>query len=91
MDSSDVKSTIAGGDTVKDAVDALHRIVRRAGRIATVAKRRYERNKTPEGEHLFLLAAQEYYYVSKLAADFRAAALVAVAQRHADKSFDPAN
>ena len=82
----DVKDTVIGSDTVKDAVDALHRVVRRAGRLAAVAKRRYERNKTPEGEHLFLLAAQEYYYVSKLAADFRSAALAVAAAKHAEKA-----
>lgn len=86
MDSDDIRSTVVPGDTLKDAVEALHRVVRRAGRIAAVAKRRYERNKTPANEHMFLLTAQEYYYISKLAADFRRAAVQAAAEQRADKS-----
>ncbi len=86
MDSSDVKDTVVPGDTLKDAVEALHRVVRRAGRIAAVAKRRYERNKTPANEHIFLITAQEYYYVSKLASDFRRAAVQAAAEQRAGKA-----
>lgn len=86
MDSRDVKDTVVPGDTLKDAIDALSRVVRRAGRISAVAKRRYERNKTPDNEHMFLITAQEYYYVSKLASDFRKAAVQAAAEQHASKS-----
>lgn len=86
MNSDDVRSTVVPGDTLKDAVEALQRLVSRAKRIASVARRRYERDKTPEKEHWFMLAAQEFYYISKLAADFRKAALTAVAEQHAAKS-----
>ena len=86
MDSNDVRDTVVPGDTLKEAVDALSRVVRRAGRIAAVARRRYERNKTPANEHLFLITAQEYYYVSKLASDFRKAAVQAAAEQRAEKS-----
>lgn len=85
MDSSDVKSTVVPGDTILEAIQALTRVVSRAKRIAVIAKRRYERNKTKESEHWFLLASQEFYYISKLAADFRAAAIQAAAEQHAAK------
>jgi hypothetical protein len=86
MDSNDVKGTVIGGDTIKDAVDSLNRVVRRTARIATVAKRRYERNKTPENLSRHLETAQEYYYVSKLASDFRKAAVQAAAEIRAKTS-----
>lgn len=86
MDANDIRDTVVPGDTIKEAVEALHRLVSRAKRIASVARRRYERDKTPEKEHIFLLTAQEYYYISKLAADFRKAALQAVAEKHAERS-----
>jgi hypothetical protein len=83
MDRSDVDGTILPGDSLLEAVQALGRVVKRAGRIANVAKRRYERNKTKENEHWFMLASQEYYYVSKLCADFKAAAVAVAAAQHA--------
>ena len=86
MDANDVRGTVVPGDTLKEAIDALNRVVSRAKRIAGVAKRRYERNKTKENEHRFLETAQEFYYVSKLASDFRRAAITVAAEHHAKTS-----
>lgn len=87
MDDTKVAEMVAlAGDSVKDAILAQGRLVRRAKLRALVAKRKYERTKTQEDEHNYMLSAQEFYYMAALAADFRKAALQVVAQLQADKT-----
>jgi hypothetical protein len=74
------------GDSVKDALEALKRLVRRAKLRALAAKRRYDRTQSKVDEHNYMLSAQEFYYMAALSADFTKAAADALAQQLADKN-----
>jgi hypothetical protein len=89
MDQKDEKLKIVtdAGDSVKDALEALQRLVRRAKLRAMAAKRRYERTKTKTDEHNYMLSAQEFYYMAALSSDFgRAANEALAAQIHNTKA-----
>jgi hypothetical protein len=53
-----------------EQVRALNRVVARLKRRALVAKRRCEREQTDSSAERYLSAAEEFYYASRVAADF---------------------
>jgi hypothetical protein len=69
------------GDSVREALDALKRLVGKSKLRALIAQRRYERTKSQADEHGYMLASQEYYYAAALCSDFTKALAVAVAQQ----------
>ena len=77
---------IAPGDSVPEALAAMARLTRRAKLRVFVAKRKYERTKSQVDEHNYMLAAQEFYYVAALVADFRKALEETLAKKLHEKN-----
>jgi hypothetical protein len=74
------------GDSFSDAFGAMSRLVTKARRRAGLAQKRWEKDGSKINESGYLLAAQEYYYMSKLVHDFKKLATTKLAELHSEAS-----